>query len=232
MKEYLVFFICRFLPSASLKARVKSRWCTKNKGSGNQVSLCSNYYGKVRIYGNNNKIVIKETKHRFKLRILIVGNNNTVVIEEGVMIKGASLSIGTKRSIADNVICSIGEGSTFVDKNYFYLYEHDCSLTIGKNCMFSNFITIRCGEKPHALIDRETGEILTGKYNVKIGDHCWIGTNCYIMKNAGIADNTIVGSCSVVTKKFDTEYVVVAGNPAKIIKENVGWTDDFRTCTT
>jgi len=230
MKEYLIYLLCNWIRPALLKGKVKSRLCTKDRGEGNRVELCSGFYGKVRIYGNNNKITIKETGKRFKLRILVVGDNNTVTIGEDVAIRGASLSIGTKRSTADNVECSIGAGSSFVDKNYFYLYENNCSLSIGENCMFSNYITIRCGEKPHALVDRETGKILTGKYDVSIGDRCWIGTNCYIMKNAGLARNTIVGSCSVVTKKFDTEYCAIAGNPAKIIKENIDWVEDYRQC--
>lgn len=226
MKECLIYLLCKLFPSASLRAKAKSRLCTKDKGIGNSVKLCSEFYGKVRIFGNNNKIIIGETKRPFKLRILVVGDNNTVCIGKNVQIKGASLSIGTKRSTADHVVFSVGEATSFVDKNYFYLYENECSLRIGKNCMFSNLITIRCGEKPHGLIDRKTGEVLTGKYAVSIGDHCWIGTNCFIMKNAGLADNTIVGSCSVVTKRFDAGYCVVAGNPAKVVKEEVDWVEN------
>jgi hypothetical protein len=46
------------------------------------------------------------------------------------------------------------------------------------------------------------------------------------LKNAGLADNTIVGCCSVVTKRFDTGYCVVAGNPAKVVKEEVDWVEN------
>ena len=230
MKEYLIYLLCSWIHSPSLKRKVKSRLCTQDKGNENQVELCSNFYGKVRVYGNNNKIVIQETNRRFKLRILVSGDNNTIIIGKDVLISGISLSIGAKQSKVNNVRCLIDDRSAFGDKNYFYLFENDCSLQIGKNCMFSNYITVRCGEKPHALVDRESGKIITGKYDVSIGDHCWIGTNCYIMKNAGLANNTTVGSCSVVTKKFDIEYCVIAGNPARIVKENIDWVQDYRQC--
>lgn len=56
-----------------------------------------------------------------------------------------------------------------------------------------------------------------------IGNHVWIGEHCYILKNATISDNSVVGSMSVVTKRFDEENVVIAGNPAKIYRRNVMW---------
>ena len=59
--------------------------------------------------------------------------------------------------------------------------------------------------------------------NVIIGDRVWVGTLATILKNAQIANDTIVGACSVVAKKFDTPNVAIAGNPAKIIKEGVAW---------
>ncbi len=43
------------------------------------------------------------------------------------------------------------------------------------------------------------------------------------MKKVRIADNSVVGSASVVTKKFDEENVVIAGNPAKICRRNIMW---------
>lgn len=35
--------------------------------------------------------------------------------------------------------------------------------------------------------------------------------------------NSIVGACSVITKQFEEENVILAGNPAKIVKQNVKW---------
>ena len=59
--------------------------------------------------------------------------------------------------------------------------------------------------------------------SIIIGDRVWIGTQATILKNAQIANDTIIGARSVVTKKFDKSNIAIAGNPAKIIKENVAW---------
>ena len=52
-----------------------------------------------------------------------------------------------------------------------------------------------------------------------IGDYCWIGANSCILAGVILGPRTIVGAGSVVTKSFPQGYVVIAGNPAKIIKE-------------
>lgn len=54
--------------------------------------------------------------------------------------------------------------------------------------------------------------------DVRIGDNCWIGMNSMILPGVELKDNTIVGAGSVVTKSFDMGNIVIAGNPAKIIK--------------
>ncbi len=54
---------------------------------------------------------------------------------------------------------------------------------------------------------------------VEIGDNVFIGCNCIILKGTQIGDNCIVGAGSVVHGSFPANCVI-AGNPARIIKEN------------
>ena len=53
---------------------------------------------------------------------------------------------------------------------------------------------------------------------IKIGDYCWIGMNSLVLAGVELGPSTIVGGGSIVTKSFPEGYVVIAGNPAKIIK--------------
>ena len=50
-----------------------------------------------------------------------------------------------------------------------------------------------------------------------MGDDVWIGGNSVILPGITIGNNSVVGAGSVVTKDVP-EDVVVAGNPAKVIK--------------
>jgi len=53
---------------------------------------------------------------------------------------------------------------------------------------------------------------------VSLGKNVWVGDNSIITKGVTIGDNSIVGARSVVLHDIP-ENVVVAGNPAKIIKD-------------
>jgi acetyltransferase-like isoleucine patch superfamily enzyme len=53
---------------------------------------------------------------------------------------------------------------------------------------------------------------------VKIGKYCWLGMSSIILPEVELGDFTIVGAGSVVTRSFPEGYCVIAGNPAKIIK--------------
>ncbi|WP_419810565.1 acyltransferase [Bacterioplanoides sp.] len=56
--------------------------------------------------------------------------------------------------------------------------------------------------------------------DVNIGKNCFIGCNSIIMPGVTIGDSVVVGSGSVVTKSFKGNCVI-AGNPAKVIKEDI-----------
>ncbi len=53
---------------------------------------------------------------------------------------------------------------------------------------------------------------------IKIGDDCWLGSNCVILPGVELGDHTIVAAGAVVTKSFDEGDIMLAGVPAKIIK--------------
>jgi acetyltransferase-like isoleucine patch superfamily enzyme len=53
-----------------------------------------------------------------------------------------------------------------------------------------------------------------------IGKQCFIGANSIILPGISIGDHVIVGAGSIVTKDVKSNCIV-AGNPAKIIKENI-----------
>ncbi len=55
------------------------------------------------------------------------------------------------------------------------------------------------------------------KFGVTIGDDVWLGANALIMPGVTIGNGCIIAAGAVVTKDV-TDYAVVGGNPAKIIK--------------
>ena len=99
--------------------------------------------------------------------------------------------------------------------NYGVVILDVCKVTIGKNCLIAPQVGIYTACHPLDEATRISGLEL-GK-PITIGDNCWIGGHAVINPGVTLGDNVVVGSGSVVTKSFPSN-VVIAGNPARIIK--------------
>lgn len=54
---------------------------------------------------------------------------------------------------------------------------------------------------------------------VIIGRFCWMGMGAVILPGVSLGDFTIVGAGAIVTGSFPEGYCVIAGNPARVIKQ-------------
>ncbi len=55
--------------------------------------------------------------------------------------------------------------------------------------------------------------------DVRLGEQCWVGMNSMILPGVTLGPHTVVGAGSVVTKGFPEGNCVIAGNPAKKIRD-------------
>ncbi|MFN4893917.1 MAG: acyltransferase [Bacteroidota bacterium] len=67
----------------------------------------------------------------------------------------------------------------------------------------------------HSLYDSRESE----PKPVVIGDYCWLAMGVTVMPGVILGPHVTVGSGAVVTKSFESGYCVIAGNPAKKIKD-------------
>ena len=67
------------------------------------------------------------------------------------------------------------------------------------------------------------GQRINLSKDIIIGDHVWIGQQVVILKGSNIGAQSIIGTRSLVTGKQFEKGVVIAGSPAKVMKENVTW---------
>lgn len=87
---------------------------------------------------------------------------------------------------------------------------HGVGIVINANCIIGNNLSIRQ--------NTTIGSKYDGGLCPKIGNNVDIGCNVVIIGDITIGNNTIIGAGSVVTKSFP-DNCIIAGNPAKIIKE-------------
>lgn len=52
----------------------------------------------------------------------------------------------------------------------------------------------------------------------------WVGNGVLILKGAAIGSNSVIASKAVVSGKVYEENTILAGLPARVIKENINWT--------
>lgn len=67
------------------------------------------------------------------------------------------------------------------------------------------------------------GTIINEDKAIIFKDKVWIGSGCSILKGTQIAANSIVGAGSIVRGEFKNENIVIAGNPAVVVKEGTTW---------
>lgn len=111
--------------------------------------------------------------------------------------------------------CNISVGENFF-ANYGCVILDVNKVTIGKNCMLAPGVKIFTATHPVRAEERYNGVELG--YPVTIGDNCWIGGGAIINPGVTLGNNVVVASGAVVTKSFG-DNVVLAGVPAKVIKQ-------------
>uniref|UniRef100_UPI004048ACAF acyltransferase n=1 Tax=Algoriphagus sp. TaxID=1872435 RepID=UPI004048ACAF len=91
-------------------------------------------------------------------------------------------------------------------------FQANNGIKLGKNCLIAPGVKIISSNH-----DYITKNIVLEK-PIFIGDDVWIGTNVVILPGVTIGSNVVIGAGSIVTKSFEQGNIVLAGNPASIIK--------------
>jgi UDP-N-acetylglucosamine acyltransferase len=113
--------------------------------------------------------------------------------------------IGNNNVFTGHVTIDAGtETDTVIGDNCFLMKSVHC----GHDTQIGNDVTISCGAK-------------IGGHTV-VGNYSNIGLNAVVHQKQTIAEGVMIGMGAVVTKKLATEpYKTYAGNPAKMIGENL-----------
>ncbi len=171
------------------------------------------------VKGKNNKVLVANLKRAGKIYLHIYGDNNEIIVNTQKRFV-ADIHIGSDLCRANNCKIIIGEDSIAEDI-IIRMLEDDLELSIGKDCMLSSDIQIFCSDI-HTIYDTNNQPINRGS-KIEIGNHVWVGMGAYIAKKSVIADNCIIGMKSLVAGKFAEPNCVIAGNPARVVKQNVNW---------
>ncbi len=168
------------------------------------------------------------------IRFHFKGGNNTVVIEKGSrfvncfikLIENSTIIIEKGRWINNLVIDSWGNGNCcYIAKDFSCIGAtitmHEAkTVFIDCDCQFSYDIAIWTTDG-HAIL--QDGRCINRGDDVYIGKHVWLGHRAEILKGAYIADNSVVGACALVNKKFVEKNIILSGVPARVVRRNISW---------
>jgi len=169
------------------------------------------------------RLMLLYLKIRFGKKIIL---GKDVIINHKFQFRGSGRLI-----IGDNVNMWAHE-----EANRFFTYDRKATIKIGNNSRL-NGLTCHCAEKidigsdclvgSAIIIDTDfhkftdPDHILFGKDStrpVKVEDGVWLCGQCVLLKGSSVGNKSVVGFRAVVTKSFPAD-VVIAGNPARIVKE-------------
>ena len=123
--------------------------------------------------------------------IIVAKFGGKIVIKEGVAMSGCTIYSMDSITIGRNT--DIGSGCKIIDNDFHPLPYSQ--------------------RYPKEQLDK------LRKRPIVIGEGCFLGANSIILKGTTLGKNVIVGAGSVVCGSFP-DNVIIAGNPAKIVKEN------------
>lgn len=144
-------------------------------------------------------------------------NDNTLLHVTGKLNLMGNVAIGRRCRISIDGTAMIGE-NTYINSNCLIIIQH--SLVIGANCAISwncQFLD----DDFHILSYADKKQKKTE--GIHIGNKVLICSNTYIYKGAIIPDGCVVAANSVVRDIFEEKNVLIAGNPARIVKRNISW---------
>ena len=161
----------------------------------------------------------------FQLGFRSLGTN-VLIARDSIFVGIPNISIGSHVRIDSNVTFAAMNGSLIIG-DYVHIgggSHINCSggVTIG------NFVAISQGVKIYSASDDYSGEFMTNPTvpkhlrkdqvgEISIGSHVIIGSGSVILPGVKLSEGAAIGALSVVKRNVD-EFTIVAGSPAKYIR--------------
>lgn len=160
--------------------------------------------------GRNTRITNSEFHLQGDSSFVCLGTNNRI--------------INTKIHINHNE-SSVVIGKIFTTEGGALLSMEGRCIRIGDDCQFAFDVEVRNSDS-HPIYN-SNNERINYAESIAIGNHVWLCAHTIVLKGVSIADNSVVSAGAVVTKSSNISNRLIAGIPAKVIKEQINWKRNF-----
>ncbi len=164
----------------------------------------------------------KNNAEQIVVRTLLVNKANATISDESYIATDANIftskfNLNEGSWIASGVIirgdvfigphCSVNANACIVGK-----------VELGTGCRIASLASIYGFNHGHSRTDIYIKDQPATSEGVVLGNDVWVGANAVILDGVNIGSHSIVAAGAVVTKSFPA-YSIIAGNPAKRIKD-------------
>ena len=160
----------------------------------------------------------------------VIGEGANIIIPESSKLAlGTNCYVGRYVEIGPGIKIKVGDQTSIQDRSILL-----GNVSIGRYCILSLNVFISSGNHyydylPYWLIKDQDGfmakdnsRLSSSSKPVVIEDDCWLGVNAVVMPGVIVGKGAVVGANSVVTRNV-APYSVVAGAPAKVIKNRLAF---------
>lgn len=177
-----------------------------------------------RVFIEKNVVLKSKSQIAFGTNLRLAENVRLDGLSENGIVFGANCSVGINTRIeCTGSFSFLGKGFRCGDNcglgtDCFY----GCAggIEIGSDVIVGNFVSMH--SENHNFSDLNIPIRLQGVNHkgIRIGNNVWIGAKTTVLDGVHIGDGCVIAAGSVVTKSFP-ENVIVAGVPARIIKNRI-----------
>lgn len=186
-------------------------------------------------------ITPEEALRRYHLNVKYRGQNSIIIIWDDICLKHCCISMGenglmyighnfkVRHALNINVgnrngtVC-FGDGCNIGTMNIYAGDEKNMEVLIGDNFMSALNLEMRTSDG-HTIYSLDNPDVAINKacFGIHVASHVWVGLNVFIGKDVVIPPDCVIGASSTLTKKEFKANCIIAGTPARIIRENINW---------
>lgn len=168
--------------------------------------------------GYDNSVYIALPYNCNNVMCIINGNGNKIVLGKNCKLSNTIINMGIE---VDGRVAEVGADSVIYDSQFSISGAFD-RVIIGKRCLIKSKSIFET-EDGHTIFDVNTKEAVNYGGDIVIGDHVFIGNNAFIGKKVRIENDSVILPCSNVVKSIEKSNVLIGGNPARILREDINF---------
>lgn len=175
----------------------------------------------IKYCGSNSEIIVKGDINSYKVNhaVIYAGHNSKIIFGKNFRVR-SKIYIDAR---ADNTNICFGKNVNIGEINILGGDEPNLSLSIGDNFLssFGGYIRLADG---HTIINMETNQVINSpKFGIRIGNNVWFGYNVIMLKDSSVPSHSVVGAGAIITTQFHEENSIIAGVPARVVRDKVSW---------